>query len=102
MHTADASLKVADHQICVLYDSSNGKIMSIYQTITLEGAGPAPRAKELEERARTASAKIVEASTGKRLDAKKLKALMVGPEAFKKQEPKKVDLKRREIVADKS
>jgi len=96
-HTT-ASLKVKDHHSCVLYDSGSGKIVSIFHSITYEGAGPAPDQKEMETRARAASKKIIHAATGHAMDEKNVKALFTHPDVFKANRPIKVDLKDLKVV----
>ena len=96
-HTT-ASLRVKDHHSCVLYDSGSGKIVSIFHSITYEGAGPTPDQKEIEARARAASKKIIQAATGNPMDEKNLKAMFTHPDAFKSNRPMKVDLKDLKVV----
>lgn len=98
MYSADAALKIAHHHFCILYDGTSGKIVSTFESITLEGAGPAPQQRDIESRARTQSSKLVQAASGQPLDTKNLKALFVGPEAFKEFGPKKVDVKQQIVI----
>ncbi len=98
MYSADASLKIAHHQFCVLYDSTSGKILSVFESITFEGAGPAPRPKDIESRAKALSGQLIKAYSKRPLDQKSVKTLLVGPEAFEKPGPKKVDLKQLTLV----
>jgi hypothetical protein len=98
MYSADAALKVAHHQFCVLYDPTDGRIVCTYESITLEGAGPAPQPADLEARARTQSSRLVQSSSKRPVDYTNLKSIMIGPEAFATPGRKKVDLQRRTIV----
>ena len=90
--------RIAYHHFCVLYNSADGKVHSIYKSITLEGGGPAPDPKALEERARAASEKLVSEQLKLGWDNASIKSLMLGPEAFEKPGPVKVDLKTRKFV----
>jgi hypothetical protein len=99
MYSADAALRVTHHQYCVLYESTSGKIVSVFQSISLEGAGPAPRPADIESRAKELSAKLIETYSKRPFDQKKVKTLVVGPEAFEKPGAKKVDLERLTLVS---
>jgi len=98
MYSADASLKIAYRQFCVLYDSMSGKILSVYESITFEGGGPAPQPKDIESRAKALSRQLIQAQSKRPFDEKNVQTLLVGPEAFEKPGPKKVDLKRLALV----
>lgn len=93
-----ASLKVKDHRSCVLYDSGSGNIVSVYHSVTYEGAKPGPDQKEMESRARSISKKMIEAATRRPHDDKNIKTLFAHPAAFDKPGPKKVDLKELKVV----
>ena len=98
MYAADAAPPITDHQFCVLYDSETGKILSTYESITLEGAGLAPQQGDIETKARAVSKKLIETASNQRLDDKNIKAIFVGPEAFNASGPQKVDLKELRLV----
>ena len=91
--------KIAHHKFCVLYESASGKILSVYESITLEGAGPAPRPQDIESRARAFFSKFIQARSKFPFDEKAVQTLLVDPEAFGTPGPKKVDLKRLAIVS---
>jgi hypothetical protein len=97
MNRAVASWKVKDHHSCVLYDLSNGKIVSVYHSVTYEGADAGPDQKEMESRAMTLSKKLIEAATGSPMDVKNIKALFAHPDLFDRG-PMKVDLKELKVV----
>jgi|SRR6516165_8873537 hypothetical protein len=98
MHRADASLKVKDHRSCVLYDSSNGNIVSVYHSITYEGADAGPDQKEMESRAMILSKKLIEAATRSPMDVKNIKVLFASPNLFETPVPMKVDLKDLKVI----
>ena len=98
MNSADGALRVTNHQFCVLYDPADGRIVSTFESIILDGAGPAPRPADIEAQARTQSSKLVQAFSKRPVDYTNLRAIMVGPEAFATPGRKKVDLQRQAIV----
>jgi hypothetical protein len=95
---ADTTLRIADHKFCVMYESTNGKIVSVFESKTLEGA-VAPDAEELQERARTLTRRLMQDAFGRHVDYDNVESIVVGPEAFEEQGPKKVDLESRMVVA---
>lgn len=98
MNRAVALLKVKDHRSCVLYDSTDGKIVSVYHSITYEGADAGPDQKEMESRAMSLSKKLIEAATGSPMEGKNIKALFAHPDVLDKPVPMKVDLKELKVV----
>jgi hypothetical protein len=98
MGSTHTSPMIAHHQFCVLYESASGKILSVYESITLEGAGPAPRPQDIESRAKALSSQFMRAQSKRPFDENAVQTLLVGPEAFKTPGPKKVDLKRLAVV----
>jgi hypothetical protein len=100
MNSADAALKVTNHQFCVLYDPADGRIVSTFESITLDGGGPAPQPAAIEAQARTQSTKLLQAALNRPVDLANLKSIMVGPEAFGTPGRKKVDLQRQVVVPE--
>ena len=100
MTFADGALKVTNHQFCVLYDPADGRIVCTFESITLDGAGPAPQAAAIEAQARTQSSKLLQAALNRPADLANLKAIVVGPDAFGTPGRKKIDLQRQVIVPE--
>ena len=97
MNRAVASMKIKDHYSCVLYDSSSGKIVSVYHSINYEGADVGPDQKEMESRAVALSRKLIEAATGSPMDVRNIKTLFAHPDLFDMR-PMKIDLKELKVV----
>jgi hypothetical protein len=95
---ADGSSKIAYHQFCVIYDSTGGEILSVFESITLEGGGSAPDPKEMEARAKMLCGELMQAQLQRSLDDRSIQTILVGPEDFEEPGPKRVDLKSRRLV----
>jgi hypothetical protein len=92
------SLKVRDHLTYVVYDPTNGSILSVYHSVSYEGADPTPDQKELESRAIRLSKEFLEKHSGRPFDEKNVKVLSSRPDVFEKPGGKKVDIKQLTIV----
>src|SRR5215470_9801409 len=100
MSFADGTSKVTNHQFCVLYDPADGRILCTFESIILDGAGPAPHPAALEAQAKTQSSKLLQTALNRSVDLANLKSIVVGPEAFGTPGRKKVDLQRQVIVPE--
>ncbi|MCC6947408.1 MAG: hypothetical protein IT539_06510 [Bradyrhizobiaceae bacterium] len=98
MQFANQSSKVRDHLTYVVYDPTNGDILSVYHSVSYEGADPAPDQKELESRAITLSKQFFQKHSERSFDEKNVKALASRPELFEGPGAMKVDLKQLTVV----
>ena len=95
--TSDLS-KVRDHLTYVVYDTTNGNIVSVYHSVSYEGADKTADQKELEARAIALSKQFLEKQSGRPFDEKNVKVLSSRPDVFEKPGGKKVDLKQLTVV----
>jgi hypothetical protein len=96
--TADGTPAIIDHQVCVLYDTDSGEIRAVFESVTLEGAGPPPTADDIEANARRQSSALIREHSQRKWDEQRIAAIFADPDALRAPGPKRVDVASRSLV----
>lgn len=97
---ADASLKIAAHKCCVLYEAASGQVVSGYESISYVGSVASMADEDIERRLRDAYSRLVQVREGRVLDHKSLRALFVPPADYSAIGAKRVDLQTKKLVTE--